>query len=85
MDDNARPTDDEQFMARLGQAIREVREQQGLSERELADAVRGISLAGIRALEAGKRNLDHERFVRLAHALGVEPGSLVVRAEKSAS
>jgi SAM-dependent methyltransferase len=42
-------------------------------------------LAGIRALETGKRNLDYERFVRLAHALGVEPGSLVVRAEKSAS
>jgi UDP-N-acetylglucosamine 1-carboxyvinyltransferase len=80
MDDEARLTDDE-FLARLGRAIREAREEQGLSERELADAVRGISLAGIRALEAGRRNLDYERWVRLARALDTTPGLLCVRAE----
>lgn len=69
------------FLAKLGRAIREVREQRGLSQRELADAVPGLSLAGIRTLEAGKRNLDFERYIRLACALGVEPGSLIVRAE----
>lgn len=84
MEDEACLTDEE-FLARLGRAIREVREEQGLSERELADAVPGISLAGIRALEAGKRNLDYERHIRLARALGTTPGSLVVRAETSTS
>jgi transcriptional regulator with XRE-family HTH domain len=60
-----------------------VREERGLSERELADAVRGISLTGLRAIEAGnaRRSLDYARFVRLAGALGLKPGALLRRAD----
>ena len=62
---------------KLGRAVREVPEERGLSERELADAVRSISLAGLRAIEAGiaKRSLDYARLIRLARALGIEPGA----------
>ena len=71
-----------QELAKLGRAIREARERRGLSEREVADAVRGVSLAGVRAIEAGERlRLNYEEIVRLARALGVEPSSLFVRAE----
>jgi transcriptional regulator with XRE-family HTH domain len=53
------------------------REQRGLSE--LVAAVRGVSLVGVRAIEAGKRSrLNHVEIIGLARALGVEPGSLFV-------
>jgi transcriptional regulator with XRE-family HTH domain len=70
-------------MAKLGRAVRALREERGLSEREAADAVRGISLAGLRAEEAGtaKRSLDYARLICLARALGVEPGGLIRRAD----
>jgi transcriptional regulator with XRE-family HTH domain len=57
------------------------REHRGLSERELADAIHGISLAGIRAIEAGGCNLDLERMIRLARALGVGLSAIIVDAE----
>lgn len=44
--------------------------------------MRGVSLAGVRAIEAGKRpRLNYAEIVCVASALGVEPGSLFVRAE----
>jgi|HubBroStandDraft_6_1064221.scaffolds.fasta_scaffold514811_1 hypothetical protein len=54
-------------LAKLGRAVRQVREERGLSERELADAVWGILLAGLCAIEAGtaKRSLDYARLIRL--------------------
>jgi transcriptional regulator with XRE-family HTH domain len=59
-----------------------VRERSGLSEREVADAVRGISLAGVRAIEAGERpSFNYAQIIRLARALGVEPTAIIVRAE----
>jgi transcriptional regulator with XRE-family HTH domain len=68
-------------LVNIGRAFREAREQRGLSQREVADAVRGISLDGIRKIEAGKRDLDYARFVRLARALGVERSTIVLRAD----
>jgi ribosome-binding protein aMBF1 (putative translation factor) len=68
---------------KVGRAIREVREERGLSQHELADAVRGISLTGLRAIEAGKarRSLDYVRLIRLADALGIELGALMRHAD----
>jgi hypothetical protein len=44
--------------------------------------VRGVSLAALRAIEAGERpRLNYAEIVRLARVLGVERGSLFVRAE----
>jgi transcriptional regulator with XRE-family HTH domain len=54
----------------------------GLSEREVANAVPGISRAGVRTIEAGERpSLNYEQMIRLAHVLGVEPSAIVARAE----
>jgi transcriptional regulator with XRE-family HTH domain len=60
-----------------------VREERGVGERELADAVQGISLVGLRAIEAGnaRRSLDYARLIRVARALGIEPGALMRRAD----
>src|ERR1700690_2028217 len=53
-------------LANLGRAFREARERSGLSEREVADAVPGVSLAGVRAIEAGERpSLNYEQIIRL--------------------
>jgi transcriptional regulator with XRE-family HTH domain len=69
-------------LANLGRAYREARERSGLSEREVADAVPGVSFAGVRAIEAGERpSLNYEQMIRLAHVLGVEPSAIVARAE----
>lgn len=75
-DDDARYA---QELAKLGRAIREAREQRDLGERQVADAVRGVSLVGARAIEAGERpRLNYAEIVRLARVLGVAPGSLFV-------
>jgi transcriptional regulator with XRE-family HTH domain len=79
-DDTSRA--DAQELAILGRAFREARERRGLSEGEVADAVRGVSLAGVRAIEAGERpRLNYAEIVRLSRALGVGPGSLFARAD----
>jgi hypothetical protein len=43
--------------------------------------VRGVSLAGVGAIEAGERPLNYAEIIRLARALGVEAGSHFLRAE----
>ena len=53
---------------------------------EAADAVRGISLDGIRKIEAGERlSLNYAQLIRLSRALGVEPTAIIVRAESLAA
>lgn len=69
--------DDKQWLANLGRAFREARERAGLSEREVAHAVRGISLAGVRAIEAGERPSLNEQMIRLARVLGVEASEII--------
>jgi transcriptional regulator with XRE-family HTH domain len=82
MDDDATKCRHAQDEAKLGRAVRELRKERGLTDRELADSIRGISLKGIRAIEAGEyRALTYERMVRLARALGIELGALFRRAE----
>lgn len=72
-----------QELANLGRAFREARERSGLSEREVTDAVRGISLDGPRKIEAGERSsFNYEQIIRLADALGADPTAIIVRAER---
>jgi len=86
MDDDDTSRAHKQELTKLGRAFREAREQRGLSEREAADAVRGISLDGIRKIEAGERpSLNYAQLIRLSRALGVEPTAIVVRAESLAA
>jgi transcriptional regulator with XRE-family HTH domain len=82
MDDDDTTRRYAQDEAKLGRAVRELREERGLTDRELADSIRGISLKGIRAIEVGEyKALTYERMVRLARALGVELGALFRRSE----
>jgi transcriptional regulator with XRE-family HTH domain len=82
MDNDDRCRAHKQELENLGRAFREARERSGLSEREVADAVPGVSLAGVRAIEVGERpSLNFEQMMRLARVLGVEPSAIVGRAE----
>lgn len=68
---------DSQELANLGR-LHEARERAGVSEREVADALRGTSLAGTRAIEAGERpSLNYEQMIRLARVLGVEASEII--------
>ncbi len=67
-------------LARLGQVIRELRERRGLSQSELEAAV-GVGGRRIQALEDGRLDPDYVLLVRLAKALGVRTGALLLRAE----
>jgi transcriptional regulator with XRE-family HTH domain len=67
-------------LARLGAAVRKLREERGLSQHELAVAA-GVGERRIAALEAGRLDPDYVLLVRLAKALGVRAGALVIRAE----
>jgi transcriptional regulator with XRE-family HTH domain len=67
-------------LARLGAAVRKLREECRLSFSELAGAA-GVPERRIRALEAGRLDPDYVLLVRLAKALGVRPSALVLRAE----
>jgi transcriptional regulator with XRE-family HTH domain len=63
----------------LGAAIREVREQRGLSVGELAGAA-GVAWARVEALEAGRLDPDLELLMGVADAVGVRLSAFVVRA-----
>jgi transcriptional regulator with XRE-family HTH domain len=78
------PSEKTKELARLGKAVRELREERRLSRGELAAAV-GVGHSRIQALEAGRLDPDYVLLVRLAKALGVRAGALVLRAEESAS
>lgn len=48
--------------------------------------MRGISLAGIRAIEAGEcLSFNYAQIIRLSRALGVEPTAIIVRTESLAA
>ncbi len=60
--------------------LKEIREAQALSLRELAD-LSGIMHNTIWRIEAGQRKRTHPRTIRkLAQALGIEPSDLMRRA-----
>ncbi len=65
----------------LGRAVRSLREQQGLSARELAAAV-DAPPALIAALEEGRLDPDFELLLTLADSMGVRLSTFFVRAEE---
>jgi transcriptional regulator with XRE-family HTH domain len=67
-------------LARLGRAVRELREQRRLSQAQLATAT-GVAERRVGALEAGRLDPDYVLLLALAKALGVRPVALVIRAE----
>jgi transcriptional regulator with XRE-family HTH domain len=72
------------FLILLGGAIRELREQHGLSIHDLAVAA-GVVPARVAALEDGHRDPDLELLAALAESMGIRPGAFFVRAEELGS
>jgi transcriptional regulator with XRE-family HTH domain len=67
----------------LGEAIREIREQRGLSPGELASAI-GVSRARLVALEEGRVEPDYLLLVAVSKGLGGRT-SIFLRAEELAA
>lgn len=65
----------------LGQAIRRMRNERGMSAQELAGAAR-VSERQLELLESGRLDPTYERLLVLAEALGVQPSALVGLAER---
>lgn len=63
----------------VGESVRIIRELQGLSQNQLAEAS-GIPQATISSIERGRVNLGVERAKVLARALHVHPAGLCFRA-----
>lgn len=63
-------------MTGVGVAIREFRQQAGLSQDQLADRM-DMSTPYISMLESGKRYPSIEMLIRIAIALEVRPGDLL--------
>jgi transcriptional regulator with XRE-family HTH domain len=65
----------------LGQAVSQLREQQGLSTDELATAT-GVEQTRIQALESGRFDPSYDFLILLAEGLGIRPSRFFIRAEE---
>jgi transcriptional regulator with XRE-family HTH domain len=72
------------YLILLGRAIREVREQHGLSAHDLA-AASGVAPTRVAALEDGQLDPDFELLLVLAKSMGISPSAFFVRAEELGS
>jgi transcriptional regulator with XRE-family HTH domain len=59
----------------VGANVRRLRVARGMIQQELADAA-GVHAQFVQRIELGKTNLGVAALVKLADALGVEPGAL---------
>jgi transcriptional regulator with XRE-family HTH domain len=64
----------------LGQAVRELREEHGLSQEGFADRV-GLHRTYVGSIERGERNVGLDNLLRIAAALGMTGADLLARAE----
>ena len=60
----------------FGRRLRELREERGWSQEQLADEV-SLDRSYVGGVERGERNVSLENICRLASALGVPPGDLL--------
>jgi transcriptional regulator with XRE-family HTH domain len=63
-------------MAEFGRRLKEARNRAGMSQMALADKA-GLDFTYVSSVERAKRNLTLTSILRLAHALGLEPGELL--------
>lgn len=67
---------DEPRVAKLGANLRELRDERGLTQEELAERS-GVQAGEISRIEAGKRDPRVSTVLRLAKGLRVSPGRLL--------
>lgn len=65
----------------LGRAVRELRLERGLTQRELAEAA-DLNVTWLSHIEAGRPNPAWGTVARIASALGVPVSELALRAER---
>lgn len=70
--------------AEFGSRIRAARASASLSQMALAERA-GLHFTYVSSVERGERNISLENIVRLASALGVDPGQLVAGLEPTAT
>ncbi len=70
--------------ARIGERIRELRKERGLTQRALAERV-GVSQQNVSQIEKGDRQPQAEELPRFARALGVPVSSLFPSEEETAT
>ena len=63
----------------FGRAVREAREQKGMTPAELADTA-GLGRKRVEAIEAGRRDSRYDGLLALADGLGVQRSALLYRA-----
>lgn len=61
---------------RFASRVRELRQQQGLSQEEFADRC-GLHRTYVGSVERGERNISIDNIARIAKSLGVMPGELL--------
>lgn len=73
--------DDRRALLALGDACRELREQQGLSKAQVAAAAR-IAEDHLTALETGQLDADLDLLLAFARSIGVQLSTIVARADE---
>jgi transcriptional regulator with XRE-family HTH domain len=67
-------------LVRLGQAIRELRSNEGYSQEAFADAV-GIDRSYLGGIERGEHNLALMNLIKISSALNITPSELLIEAK----
>ncbi len=76
IESNITPAEKRDLLHRLGQSVKEARENKGLTQLSLSLET-GLSKAFLSDLECGRRNPSFETLCRLAKALQIDLGKLL--------
>lgn len=66
---------------KIGKEIKRLREEKGMSIRQLADKT-GVIYSSIPAIESGKTDIRVGTLIRIAKGLGVSPEEILIGAKK---
>lgn len=66
----------------IGRVLREARERAGVTQQDVALRAR-MDRAYLSEVENGKRSLSVDRLLRICRAIGVQPGTILDRIERT--
>ena len=72
-----------ELLIEFGQRVKMYRKNKGMTMEELALAVGYSNRSSIAMVEAGKRDISHEKVLAIANALGVDPYLLMFGEEET--